>query len=494
MQLAKRPARLLPSCALTLLAAGALSLPQRAGALTSSWINAGGGLWSTPGNWNNGVPTNAGDVAYITNTIAAASTITNDTPVTLGTLRIGPITARYNFSSGSALTMDSGGTGRAILQQTGSQQNYTPASLIMASDLEINNNGGAYFNLTGTIISGNRDIFINANGAGGTPYVGPNNTFAGNVTICSGKLMNTGGDPFGSLTNGVRTVTITNNAALRLNGNINPLGTNRVFVIGQGGGQFDMNQKIFTINGAGQLTGSGTLNILNSTGSGGTLTLGSSNGAFTGQTTLNNGTTLKLAANGTINSSPLVLLTNATAVLDVTAKAGGYFVPSNQILAGIGIVSGLVNAASADAVLHPGICAAAGTSSSPGILTLTGGLTVTNGGCYAWDLAQLKDSAFAPGTTTYSQLGVTGSVSLAGGTLSISFVNGIDTPATTNAFWKTNHTWTVISAAAPPSGTLKVIGGTYTNWAFTTRVTGNTLELVYEPYQAPQKGSLISLF
>lgn len=136
-----------------------------------------------------------------------------------------------------------------------------------------------------------------------------------------------------------------------------------------------------------------------------------------------------------------------------------------------------------------------GPSRTPGILTLTGGLCVTNGGVYAWDLAQLKDNAYSPGTTTYSQLSVLdGSVTLSGGSLAISFLNGIDTPASTNAFWKTNHTWTVISAAAPPVGTLKVINGTYSNWAFSTRVTANTLELVYEPYSTPKEGTLLSLF
>ena len=201
-----------------------------------------------------------------------------------------------------------------------------------------------------------------------------------------------------------------------------------------------------------------------------------------------------LNANGALNGVPVLNLSQSACILDASAKTGGYWVSSNQVLAGIGVVSGLVSTATAGAVIHPGSYALPGPARSPGILTLTGGLVVTNGGSFAWDLAQLKDNAYSPGTTTYSQLGVTGDVSLAGGTLSVSFLNGIDTPASTNAFWKTNHVWTVISAAAPPAGTLDVVSGVYSNWMFTTRVNGNTLELVYAPYTPPQKGTFLSLF
>jgi len=51
-------------CALALLAGSA-------GALSSAWITDGSGNWSTATNWNNGVPINAGDVAYITNPVTA---------------------------------------------------------------------------------------------------------------------------------------------------------------------------------------------------------------------------------------------------------------------------------------------------------------------------------------------------------------------------------------------------------------------------------------
>ncbi len=493
MQPMKRPIRLCPPPASIVLITGALFLTPRAHALTSSWMMNGGGTWSNPANWNNGAPTNTGDVAVITNTITANGTITNDTPVILGTLRIGPTGFRYNFQSGNSITMDSGGSARAVLQQTGSQQNFGPANVIMNSDLEINNNGGTYFNLTATILSGNHDLFINANGASGTPYIGGANTFIGNLTICSGKLMNTGStDPFGSITNGTRVITITNNAAFRLNGSFT-MATNRLLVAGSGGAQLDMNAKALTINRNDQVTGSNTLSLLNSTGSGGTVVLGGTNDGLTGSVILGSGITLKLNAGGGFNHVPVLNMTHTGCVFDVASKTSGYTLPSNQVLAGIGVVSGLVTVANAS-TLHPGSYALPGPTTSSGILTLADGVSFSNGGIYAWDLAQLKDNAFAPGITAYSQLNVAGGgVSLDGGAMTINFLSGIDTPGSTNVFWNTNHTWTVISATTPPSGTLSIINGTYANWAFTTRVNGNTLELVYGPYTPPRKGTLISI-
>lgn len=115
--------RLAVSSACLLAVAGLLLTPQPAGALTSSWITDGNGYWSATGNWNNGVPMNAGDVALLTNAVGASRTITIDTNVIVGTIKMGGSTNVFVLSlgTGGTLTFDSGSSSNALLQQnTGS--------------------------------------------------------------------------------------------------------------------------------------------------------------------------------------------------------------------------------------------------------------------------------------------------------------------------------------------------------------------------------------
>ncbi len=494
-----------PSFLRVLLPAAALAFAPKADGITSYWVlQDANGTWNNEANWSAGIPKNPGDIAIITNNAAPSvgRTITIDTPVSLKALKFAVPTSALSpaytvqLGTGGSLTMNSGdGSRSAIHQLRGSSRCKITANTVLSNDVDIINAVGAatYFDVANPM-SGNFNLHINTDGSTAQPYMTVANSFVGDTTVYAGKLL-ISADCFGSTTNGTRVINLVSNGYLRLNSGSGTfaLATNRQVVTGIGGGAVDGNSRLLLLTAANQLAGEHPFTLYSQNSAYGGLQLNAENDNFSAPLVVHNVQTLRLSANGTINHSPLIVLTNATAILDVLAKPSGYAIPSNQILAGIGVVSGRVNTATAGAVIHPGICAAAGTSRSPGILTLTGGLSVTNGGCYAWDLAQLKDSAFAPGTTTYSQLGVTGSVSLAGGTLSISFLNGIDTPDTNNAFWKTNHTWTVLSASEPPSGTLDVVNGTYANWSFTTRVTSNTLELVYGPYTPPQTGTLIAI-
>jgi hypothetical protein len=390
--------------------------------------------------------------------------------------------------------MNSGDGSHSVIQQMrGSSRCKITASTILSNDLDVINSvsSSVYFELANNI-SGLFNIHVNPEGSQGTPYVTTASTFFGDTTIYGGKLMPTV-DCFGSGTNGIRVVTVNNGAAVRFNSSFT-IDTNRVFVAGLGGAQFDLNGKTITLNVVRQISGTNMFSIMNSAGTGGTLSLGGNNDTFTGSVSLNNGVSLRLNAGGMLDRSPVLNLLNAASVIDVQAKAGGYSVPSNQVVAGIGLISGVVSVANSGASIHPGSYSLPGPTSSPGILTVVcGGLTLSNGGTYAWELKQLKDNAYAPGTTTYSQLNVTaGSVNLGGGTLEINF-NGIATPASNDAFWKTGHVWTILTAASPPVGALTVVDGTYTDWAFTTRVTGNTLELVYGPYTPPPEGTLMTV-
>jgi len=133
-------------------------------------------------------------------------------------------------------------------------------------------------------------------------------------------------------------------------------------------------------NVANAIGGSGAVRVLS-----GTLTLSASNG-YSGPTTIQGGT-LVLASTGSIGSSPLVEVA-AGAAFSVTAKAGGYAVPSGQTLAGSGSVVGAV-AIGTGATLAPG--------ASPGTLTVSGNVTLGSGGTYNW---QVFDAAGTAGSAT----------------------------------------------------------------------------------------------
>lgn len=74
-----------------------------------------------------------------------------------------------------------------------------------------------------------------------------------------------------------------------------------------------------------------------------------------------------------------------------------------------------------------------------------------------------------------------GAVSLSGGVLTLGFVGtaGTSGPNSGNVFWKTEHTWTILTATSAPSGRLTVSNGVYVDGEFWTQVSGNTLQLLY---------------
>ncbi len=466
-------------------------LASPAGAISSAWITDGNGSWTNSINWNNGVPNAPGDAAYFTNAITAERTITIDTDVTVGTLKIGVTNAAFKLTSGSGkVTMDSGDSNRAVLQQVGNKQNYGPSKVLLNSDLEINNNGSGYFNLTGTLFTGARDIYFNANGATGTPYMGgTQSTYFGNTYFCAGTAMLTS-DFFGATTNGFRYVTITNNAVYRMNNSSVTIATNRLFVIGIGGAKIDLNAFTLTLPGNGQLSGSTILYLTRVNAGSNTLSLGGTNDAFTGQVVVDTGTTLKLNTNGYINAAQVINVIHAASGLHVANKPSGYTIPSGQVVAGIGTNQGLFNVSSPTAKLHPGTYSLPGPSTLPGIMKIDGSLLFENGGVYAWELKQLKDDAVAsPGTTTFSTINLlNGTVALTGGKLEVNYLGGISPASSGTGYWKTNHVWTILSAPVPPTGTLSVKDGLFPNAFFKTQVSGNTLQLVYT---YGQNGTLI---
>ena len=178
----------------------------------------------------------------------------------------------------------------------------------------------------------------------------------------------------------------------------------------------------------------------------GTMTLSGAS-TYSGATTVNAGTLL-INAPGSIGPNSVTVKTNAT-------------------LGGSGTVSGPVTVESGGSI---------GAGASAGALTLTGGLNLSAGGTNVWELA--ADSTSNPGTD-FDQIVLTGGNLALGGSSRLLVKFNASFPASSNAFWLANHSWTIISlsgaATNQGSTTFASLLGTngITVGAFSTSVDGS---------------------
>jgi fibronectin-binding autotransporter adhesin len=221
--------------------------------------------------------------------------------------------------------------------------------------------------------------------------------------------------------------------------------------------------KMWTVRGtgrgilAGQITSSGGDGAPLTKAGVGTLVLSADN-LFTGATTVQEGT---LLANNTTGS--------ATGPNTVAVRSGA-------TLGGTGSVAGLVTTTGGN--IAPG--------TSAGTLTLAGGVNLSNGGTYVWDLA--ANSTNNPGTD-FDVLAVTGGNVVLGGTsqLLLNFTGSATAPDATNPFWQTNHSWIILtvggSASNPgPTTFASVVNGTYSAGTFSTSAdAGGSIILAFAP-------------
>jgi len=116
--------------------------------------------------------------------------------------------------------------------------------------------------------------------------------------------------------------------------------------------------------------------------------------------------------------------------------SGALYVNAGAILGGTGTVSGPV---SISGVIAPG--------NSIGVLTVTNGLTFTNGGAYTWALG--ANNTNSPGVN-FDQIVLSGGTLIlsSNSPLIISFTNSATAPATNNAFWQSPRSWKIISLSA----------------------------------------------
>jgi autotransporter-associated beta strand protein len=202
---------------------------------------------------------------------------------------------------------------------------------------------------------------------------------------------------------GAQNVNVTGDHDLTLKGAISAGGVAKKWTV-QGTG-------VATLSG--QITASGAGAPLTKAGLG-TLALAADN-LYWGATTIQEGT---LLANNTAGS--------ATGTNAVSIRSGA-------ALGGTGYVAGPVTATGGS--VAPG-------QDGAGTLSLAGGVDLSNGGIYLWDLAA---NSTDPGT--FDVLAVTGGNVVLGGTsqIQVNFTGLATAPDETNPFWQSERTWTILT-------------------------------------------------
>ena len=146
------------------------------------WLNSTGGAWSTAANWNTSPLSAVGNGITFGTFLAAADTVTLDTPFTLGRMTFNNAHA-YTLSGAGALTFDNGSAGASITVSNGSHTVSVPVAL--SSTLTANVSTSPSILLLNTTISGAGGII--KTGAGDLELVGTN-TYAGGTTLSSGNI------------------------------------------------------------------------------------------------------------------------------------------------------------------------------------------------------------------------------------------------------------------------------------------------------------------
>lgn len=166
---------------------------------------------------------------------------------------------------------------------------------------------------------------------------------------------------------------------------------------------------------SGDLSGNG---LVNKSGAG-TVILSGSN-TYTGATTISGGT---LVVDG-----------------DSSAANGNVTVQNGARLGGSGTVGGLVTV-DAGGTLAPG--------DSPGLLTLAGGLTLSAGSTFSWELAA-NTALVSDRGTLYDGVDITGgALTIGTGVISVLVFNGQgSTVDWSHGFWATDRSWMVLGAGS----------------------------------------------
>ncbi|MBL9115287.1 MAG: autotransporter-associated beta strand repeat-containing protein, partial [Verrucomicrobiaceae bacterium] len=371
-------------------------------AANGSWISDAAANWTDTVRWQGSiVPNGVGDVATIRNDISAARTITLNTAVTLGGLKLGDLLGGSVFTLGgaNALTM-SASSGNAFINKYGSATDVISAPLVLTSNTDFNLFTGT-MDVTGAL-TGAGNLIKNQAGA---LRLSSSTGYAGNYVVNFGTL-NIGGangatpGGLGTGTGGIQLVghgrqdlaiLVLNNNGAASDGTSTYSGNNDVIL--SGGAQLTVDRNFSS--GANDRVNHVLDNL---TVNGGILRVTSGNShrlTFAGTTLLNGQTNvIEPLANLTATLANLTLagvIDDGAGTNHLTKEGAGRLAITNTANTYGGVT------AIKDGVVH----LAAGA-------TLGGGLTYVNGGVLSVaDSATLSGVAAAGGIALVGQLGIT---------------------------------------------------------------------------------------
>jgi fibronectin-binding autotransporter adhesin len=356
-------------------------------------------------------------------------------------LQNGTLSLNGNNATAGSLASSTDSSGTAVVRNAGGSA---------VSNTTFTLNGAASTSFAGTIIdgTGGGTLGLTKSGSGTQALTGAN-SFTGVTTLSGGKLsVATIGN--GGVTGNLGAATAAAGNLVFDGGTLQYTGatasTDRNFTINTGKTAiFEISNNNLTVSGASAATDG----ALTKTGVG-TLTLTNTN-SYSGTTTINGGT-LKLDTSGTIDLSNQIIVGNtgsSGAVLDVSAKTGGFTIGSTQKLSGIGTV----DANDAGTLRTVTIEGTHAVGNSPGSQTVDGNLAYASSSIFEWDLAANKDTdgvddligATADNGvagTDYDALTVTGTLNIASDAVFKVIQNaGADF---SDAFWTSSQSWSNI--------------------------------------------------
>ena len=411
----------------------------------TGFIKNGAGVYATAnGTYQGGFTLNAGTViargttgmgSGSTNvltlnggTVAANATRSFDSTRFLGGIVIGGNVQFGELTSNVALASSTANLSFANNVSYGSS----------ARTLTLGNQGSQTF--TGVVSgSGNLTFAANAGTTGGFfSFENAANTFTGNIAVTGGKIRIAQDGSLGNAANNIELdggeLSGPNNANITIS-------SARQIVVGDGvgtaigseGASGILGYNGAIVNKAGE-TGGFTKNGL------GTLSLGGTS-SYSGNTVVKQGSLL-VVSGGSISSSAMTTV-NTGATLTANGTVGNVTVDSGGTLKGSGTVNG---SATISGTLAAG--------NSPGVLTVTGDLSLASGGGMVWELFKNVNIQESP-TSAFDQVLVGGNLTFAGGngiTLDFGTTAGGSLVSWSNSFWDSNRSWLLYDVAGNTTG------------------------------------------